>query len=157
MSEKFSDPLFRITSYNVCYTKLLRASVTIMSKFGIETEQVATYKNSFHGVAGVITSYSIHYTKLYECILWSMISTHTRYGVRVGLSRKRREKTKNFLTPPGGVVSARIKQPPLHGWLDPPLNSPEGNGRGPPTYPAEVLSRRFFPGKSGAALAAGAP
>jgi len=27
------------------------ASVKIMGKFGIETEQVATYKESFHGVA----------------------------------------------------------------------------------------------------------
>ena len=50
--------LNRITSYNVCYTKLLR--------FGPE-------KGSVHRVAekvkAVITSYSIHYTKLYETAL----------------------------------------------------------------------------------------
>ena len=42
----------RITSYNVCYTKLLRY---------IRSEQPKLYKN-----IAVITSYSIHYTKLYE-------------------------------------------------------------------------------------------
>ena len=35
------------------------ASVTIMSKYGIETEQVATYKNSFHGVAGQFGSRTV--------------------------------------------------------------------------------------------------
>ncbi len=35
------------------------ASVTIMSKFGIEAEQVATYKNSFHGVASSFGSRTV--------------------------------------------------------------------------------------------------
>ena len=53
----------RITSYNVCYTKLLR-SVT----GGIKTAVNLGATNSVTvGVnTSVITSYSIHYTKLYE-------------------------------------------------------------------------------------------
>ena len=43
----------RITSYNVCYTKLLRTSMSTNTR-----ERIMGY---------VITSYSIHYTKLYEC------------------------------------------------------------------------------------------
>ena len=35
------------------------ASVTIMSKFGIEAEQVATYQSSFHGVAGKFGSRTV--------------------------------------------------------------------------------------------------
>jgi hypothetical protein len=35
------------------------ASVSIMSKFGIEAEQVATYKNSFHGVASSFGSRTV--------------------------------------------------------------------------------------------------
>ena len=35
------------------------ASVSIMGKFGIETEQVATYKNSFHGVASQFGSRTV--------------------------------------------------------------------------------------------------
>ena len=83
----------RITSYNVCYTKLLRSfdnevangvmitknlynenhAFTINVQFGeasvvkpphgIIPDQVLVYTASF----AVITSYSIHYTKLYEC------------------------------------------------------------------------------------------
>ena len=52
----------RITSYNVCYTKLLRLGQIekveepfIKAQIIVPTEYV-----------GVITSYSIHYTKLYE-------------------------------------------------------------------------------------------
>ena len=44
----------RITSYNVCYTKLLRIKA--------QKQDPDAYKNYVH----VITSYSIHYTKLYE-------------------------------------------------------------------------------------------
>ena len=69
----------RITSYNVCYTKLLRTQI-----FGDEAIQGITagdtdYKldgvfvaigtasaSDFAIKMGVITSYSIHYTKLYE-------------------------------------------------------------------------------------------
>ena len=78
----------RITSYNVCYTKLLRVLATParaeketgvpafawpMEKttrtdpkraIAIPTEQMRTYFK-----VAVITSYSIHYTKLYECRL----------------------------------------------------------------------------------------
>ena len=44
----------RITSYNVCYTKLLREK-TLRAKIDM------THPNLV-----VITSYSIHYTKLYD-------------------------------------------------------------------------------------------
>ena len=45
----------RITSYNVCYTKLLRSQLTGMAP------KVAML---------VITSYSIHYTKLYDIAMY---------------------------------------------------------------------------------------
>ena len=48
----------RITSYNVCYTKLLRMFPNIEGK--------EWFKASCKWI--VITSYSIHYTKLYESI-----------------------------------------------------------------------------------------
>ena len=49
----WSEPaIFRITSYNVCYTKLLRV--------GKVTPKGETQ------LTPVITSYSIHYTKLYD-------------------------------------------------------------------------------------------
>ena len=84
-SEKHStDILFRITSYNVCYTKLLRiylgdflhSPITIgFSRFsGCSGDDITRTKiqsaNDSHtqvGIFFVITSYSIHYTKLYEC------------------------------------------------------------------------------------------
>ena len=69
--------MFRITSYNVCYTKLLRASirgtelkkeeVVALQQF-ITDAQLAENKK-FKGVQIVITSYSIHYTKLYEIVI----------------------------------------------------------------------------------------
>ena len=49
----------RITSYNVCYTKLLR----------IEERAVDRATRSDGQVPHVITSYSIHYTKLYDPLL----------------------------------------------------------------------------------------
>ena len=46
----------RITSYNVCYTKLLRVGLV-----------AGGYKDALLGFdRSVITSYSIHYTKLYD-------------------------------------------------------------------------------------------
>ena len=58
----------RITSYNVCYTKLLRVELGL----GQKTPQLLAQKRLHaqvglgHEVDTVITSYSIHYTKLYE-------------------------------------------------------------------------------------------
>ena len=46
----------RITSYNVCYTKLLRKYV----------DPFINNRNLLYEVFSVITSYSIHYTKLYD-------------------------------------------------------------------------------------------
>ena len=72
----------RITSYNVCYTKLLRnfidgfvfdvkdatkefdVAVLIDSKCVAEIKPTMKQKHLFYDV---ITSYSIHYTKLYDC------------------------------------------------------------------------------------------
>ena len=54
-----ADPkreFIRITSYNVCYTKLLRDGYYDFKKA--------------QGYSDVITSYSIHYTKLYEAARW---------------------------------------------------------------------------------------
>ena len=48
----------RITSYNVCYTKLLRAV--------LQLDQVIQQNASASEETAVITSYSIHYTKLYD-------------------------------------------------------------------------------------------
>ena len=57
----------RITSYNVCYTKLLRSLVAILDA---DKEGFLRSESAIMQVAGrtarVITSYSIHYTKLYE-------------------------------------------------------------------------------------------
>ena len=71
VQELDSEPRARITSYNVCYTKLLR-------KFhdADADEQVVGHDRHEHDercervvlteATPVITSYSIHYTKLYE-------------------------------------------------------------------------------------------
>ena len=62
----------RITSYNVCYTKLLRTGrIGVGLSPNGEGNQWKTLNLSGQGsLAGrmehVITSYSIHYTKLYE-------------------------------------------------------------------------------------------
>ena len=55
--------LNRITSYNVCYTKLLR-----LDAFAKVRNLVVGAGDGREHVAGnlVITSYSIHYTKLYD-------------------------------------------------------------------------------------------
>ena len=63
----------RITSYNVCYTKLLRSFKsflivpTAFSKFEVNKKRL------------VITSYSIHYTKLYEAACSSRRSCARRW------------------------------------------------------------------------------
>ena len=55
---------YRITSYNVCYTKLLRNStvVGVLHDF-LPESYFFINSNAFYYV---ITSYSIHYTKLYD-------------------------------------------------------------------------------------------
>ena len=66
------DNCGRITSYNVCYTKLLRGEQGLLgSKFFLITDSVVirieSYFNTFqHMLNHVITSYSIHYAKLYD-------------------------------------------------------------------------------------------
>ena len=58
--------MIRITSYNVCYTKLLRLDQHILD-FVAESARVHEYRAAHRsGNAGVITSYSIHHTKFYE-------------------------------------------------------------------------------------------
>ena len=69
----------RITSYNVCYTKLLRnrALERYERRHGISLSSIKEADAGFVefverelsgaiGAASVITSYSIHYTKLYD-------------------------------------------------------------------------------------------
>ena len=71
--------IFRITSYNVCYTKLLRVvygvglSVRDDIRSTITTTSLLTTSDKAYSkvdlnssTASVITSYSIHYTKLYD-------------------------------------------------------------------------------------------
>ena len=76
----------RITSYNVCYTKLLRCLVvlcvvqgTAVKQYNISRMQIKMDPFGKNGTVLVkivsetdfcivITSYSIHYTKLYECL-----------------------------------------------------------------------------------------
>ena len=82
--------MHRITSYNVCYTKLLRAnndgdrglitdleSAILVNMYGVPVMKYVPFKAYFGqnfsgGAEGdkfgmlVITSYSIHYTKLYD-------------------------------------------------------------------------------------------
>ena len=63
--------LLRITSYNVCYTKLLRSMSTVVSLSG--GALVANLISVILLISEtlrqtVITSYSIHYTKLYDAI-----------------------------------------------------------------------------------------
>ena len=67
---------YRITSYNVCYTKLLRGAdqgasrhpgVVALSVGGdARRRQRSRPARRVGGHASVITSYSIHYTKLYD-------------------------------------------------------------------------------------------
>ena len=54
----------RITSYNVCYTKLLRSEIVFDLYCGVGT--IGMYVAKGAKKVYVITSYSIHYTKLYE-------------------------------------------------------------------------------------------
>ena len=89
LQTRFNSDYDRITSYNVCYTKLLRVSDTMQTFdprvyavgecvqhrgicYGLvaplfEQAKVAANHLANLGIARyVITSYSIHYTKLYE-------------------------------------------------------------------------------------------
>ena len=95
--------LYRITSYNVCYTKLLRMKEQIIrfAKAGdligfrsvisdelacsttkVIQDTVLCYLPGETLEAFVITSYSIHYTKLYERFLWP-IRLSTAQGLRI--------------------------------------------------------------------------
>ena len=60
----------RITSYNVCYTKLLRGRRRRLLPRDCDRQQAQAAEHRDQVVGdiggGVITSYSIHYTKLYE-------------------------------------------------------------------------------------------
>ena len=70
----------RITSYNVCYTKLLRAASWVLpaafkgakdAKFAMYVSIASMWGGRIvlgyiFGIHFVITSYSIHYTKLYD-------------------------------------------------------------------------------------------
>ena len=69
------DNADRITSYNVCYTKLLRPILVLllMSLLPVTAAAGTSYQDELidqaranHLAERVITSYSIHYTKLYE-------------------------------------------------------------------------------------------
>ena len=69
--EDGSFRIHRITSYNVCYTKLLRQGNRARScRLGRDSHRAGI--DAKHSVLGacqpgtVITSYSIHYTKLYD-------------------------------------------------------------------------------------------
>ena len=69
----------RITSYNVCYTKLLRL---FQGKNSITGSKIILYRRD------VITSYSIHYTKLYDPTLMRdrprVILRVTKVSPRIG-------------------------------------------------------------------------
>ena len=60
----------RITSYNVCYTKLLRirgfGSYRVKKKNARQARNPKSGESVFVPEHYVITSYSIHYTKLYD-------------------------------------------------------------------------------------------
>ena len=67
------DNTLRITSYNVCYTKLLRGTASCINAPRCRTRRTASAKARVSAQT-VITSYSIHYTKLYDIRLNSMTS-----------------------------------------------------------------------------------
>ena len=88
---EFAASSIRITSYNVCYTKLLRAlrsppaglimeaAFTNIPAMGRHHYPLVNFllgwlvEAEFDNLAkirDVITSYSIHYTKLYDCSHW---------------------------------------------------------------------------------------
>ena len=65
--------LSRITSYNVCYTKLLRnvdRTKTLLSILALQYGEIIEESDlNIEHKDSVITSYSIHYTKLYDLVL----------------------------------------------------------------------------------------
>ena len=83
----------RITSYNVCYTKLLRAE-GVVGRVGLEVlvaelEQAADIledqverRNQQQGDAGRITSYNVCYTKLLRVQGLSIVLKISRLGAK---------------------------------------------------------------------------
>ena len=88
----------RITSYNVCYTKLLRNSLVcrpckipfILTPPSWIVIRLWCPLSPFYPayvsaeVLGVITSYSIHYTKLYDSPLGKILVSITMFAGRLG-------------------------------------------------------------------------
>ena len=82
----------RITSYNVCYTKLLRTTARPKSLFAWVKISLAIRLWSswnpcliFSSLApqDVITSYSIHYTKLYEAVEQYCFNIQWQYALDI--------------------------------------------------------------------------
>ena len=67
---KSAADMYRITSYNVCYTKLLRYLIAISTGF-VLAGPVGEFAVVGRAGGNVITSYSIHYTKLYDPLIYT--------------------------------------------------------------------------------------
>ena len=61
----------RITSYNVCYTKLLRSCISESESSSSAIRSSRLAESSDSSLSAVITSYSIHYTKLYDALRYA--------------------------------------------------------------------------------------
>ena len=116
----------RITSYNVCYTKLLRllwrhATYRTRASGACENHGCGSLRHSAHHChslcpprlclrapsgygGGVITSYSIHYTKLYEI----------RKGVTIGAGA-----TVTRDVEPGTLIHNKFERLIVKGWKRP--------------------------------------
>ena len=89
--------VIRITSYNVCYTKLLR---TFLVCTFINNKSLSVTNGLCSKLTAVITSYSIHYTKLYDirirspstCML-ELHYVHSRGKHRAGVTLLKRQRT----------------------------------------------------------------
>ena len=91
----FLNPWYRITSYNVCYTKLLRiilflhcngAMLYCSAFLFIRVTCILVAGKRRNNILlkvrleyGVITSYSIHYTKLYDIFQASLFQSGRRF------------------------------------------------------------------------------